>query len=206
MRAGPVRSEDRCRNQGQPLCRDTDGDYTPPLPVIATGNQSETRLLPPAHPSRNAREMVPSMPVALDFSIPPLEHLTAEERRKLAAAADIAFLQPGEVLIRAGEAPAHLYLIVKGLVSERAGEDVVTVHGAGDLVGASALAAPAPTTVEVRQETIAQLLPRSLLLDLCRANPAFEAWFTQRLGERLAARAEREAARGMAPLMMAKVG
>src|ERR1700733_14628262 len=83
MRAGPGRSEDRCRNQGQPLCRDTDGDYTPPLPVIATGNQSETRLLPPAHPSRNAREMVPSMPVALDFSIPPLEHLTAEERRKL---------------------------------------------------------------------------------------------------------------------------
>jgi CBS domain-containing protein len=150
--------------------------------------------------------MVPSMPVALDFSIPPLEHLTAEQRRKLAAGADIAFLQPGEVLIHAGEAPAHLYLIVKGLVSERAGEDVVTVHGAGDLVGASALAAPAPTTVEVRQETIAQLLPRGLLLDLCRANPAFDAWFAQRLGERLAARAERDATRGMAPLMMAKVG
>jgi CBS domain-containing protein len=150
--------------------------------------------------------MVPSMPVALDFSIPPLEHLTAEQRRKLAAAADIAFLQPGEVLIHAGEAPAHLYLIVKGLVSERAGEDVVTVHGAGDLVGASALAAPAPTTAEVRQETIAHLLPRGLLLDLCRANPAFDAWFAQRLGERLAARAERDATRGMAPLMMAKVG
>jgi CBS domain-containing protein len=149
--------------------------------------------------------MVPSMPVALDFSIPPLSHLTAPEQRKLAAAADIAFLQPGEVLIRAGEAPAHLYLIVKGLVSERAGDDVITVHGAGDLVGAGALAAPAPATVEVRQETIAQLLPRRLLLDLCRANRAFEAWFTQRLGERLAARAEREAARGMAPLMMAKV-
>ena len=146
------------------------------------------------------------MPVALDFSIPPLEHLTAAQRRKLAAAADIAFLQPGEVLIRAGETPAYLYLIVKGLVSERAGEDVVTVHGAGDLVGAGALAAPAPTTVEVRQETIAQLLPRLLLLDLCRANPAFDAWFAQRLGERLAARAERDATRGMAPLMMAKVG
>src|ERR1039458_10711437 len=94
------------------------------------------------------------MPVALDFSIPPLEHLTAEERRKLAAAADVAFLRPGEVLIQAGEVPAHLYLIVKGLVSERAGDDVITVHGAGDLVGAGALAAPAPATAEVRQETI----------------------------------------------------
>ena len=146
------------------------------------------------------------MPVALDFSVPPFERLTAEERRKLAAAADVAFLQPGEVLIQAGEAPAHLYLIVKGLVSERAGDEVITVHGAGDLVGASALAAPAPATAEVRQETIAQLLPRRLLLDLCRANPAFEAYFAQRLGERLAARAAREATRGMAPLMMAKVG
>jgi len=146
------------------------------------------------------------MPVALDFTIPPLQHLTAEQRRKLEAAADVAFLRPGEVLIQAGEAPAHLYLIVKGLVSEHAGEDVITVHGAGDLVGASALAAPAPATAEVRQETIAQLLPRRLLLDLCRANPEFEAWFAQRLGERLAARAAHEATRGMAPFMMAKVG
>jgi CBS domain-containing protein len=146
------------------------------------------------------------MPVALDFSIPPFEHLTAEQRHKLSAAADIAFLRPGAVLTRAGEAPAHLYLIVKGLVSERIGDEVINVHGAGDLVGAGALAAPAPATAEVRQETIAQLLPRPLLLDICRANPAFEAWFAQRLGERLAARAAHEATRGMAPLMMAKVG
>src|SRR5271157_2121976 len=146
------------------------------------------------------------MPVALDFSVTPFDRLTAPEQRKLSAAADIAFLQPGEVLIQAGEAPAHLYLIVKGLVSERAGGNVITVYGAGDLVGAGALAAPAPATAEVRQETIAQLLPRRLLLDLCRTNPAFEAYFAQRLGERLAAQAAREATRGMAPLMMAKVG
>ena len=68
------------------------------------------------------------MPAALDFSIPPFERLTTEERRKLAAAADIAFLQPGEVLIQAGESPPHLYLIVKGLVSERVGADVITVQ------------------------------------------------------------------------------
>jgi CBS domain-containing protein len=145
------------------------------------------------------------MPVALDFSIPPFDCLTAEERRKLAAAADVAFLQPGEVLFREGETPATLYLIVKGLVSERAGDEVITVRGAGDLVGADALATPTPAAAEVRQETIAQLLPRRLLLDLGRANPAFEAYFTQRLGERLAARVARGATRGMAPLMMAKV-
>jgi CBS domain-containing protein len=145
------------------------------------------------------------MPVALDFSIPPFDCLTPEERRKLAAAADVAFLRPGEVLFREGETPAHLYLIVKGLVSERAGDEVITVRGAGDLVGADALATPTPATVEIRQETIAQLLPRRLLLDLGRANPEFERYFTQRLGERLAARVARDTTRGMAPLMMAKV-
>ena len=145
------------------------------------------------------------MPVAPDFSIPPFDRLTAGERRKLAAAADVAFFRPGEVLFREGETPANLYLIVKGLVSERAGDEVITVRGAGDLVGADALATPTPATAEVRQETIAQLLPSRLLLDLGRVNPAFEGWFTQRLGERLAARAARDATRGMAPLMMAKV-
>ena len=146
------------------------------------------------------------MSVTLDFSGPPFESLMEWERRKLAAAADVAFFQPGEVLFREGETPAHLYLIVKGLVSEKTGDEVITVRGAGDLVGADALVIPATATAEVRQETIAQLLPRRLLLDLGRANPAFEGYFTQRLGERIAARAAREATRGMAPLMMAKVG
>src|SRR5215472_13032173 len=94
------------------------------------------------------------MPVALDFSSPPFERLTAEERRKLAAAADVAFLQPGEVLIRAGEAPAHLYLIVKGLVSEQAGGDVISVYGAGDRGGSAgdycAVAAAPPAARSLR--------------------------------------------------------
>src|SRR6476646_9570967 len=112
MRAEPthaVRSEHRCCNESKPLARDISG-----------GLHGRARRVcrPSPQPSRNERGMVPCMPVALDFSIPPFEHLTAEQRHKLSAAADIAFLRPGAVLTRAGEAPAHLYLIVKGLVSE----------------------------------------------------------------------------------------
>lgn len=145
------------------------------------------------------------MAIALDFSVPPFDSLTEAQRRKLSAAADVAFLQPGAVLFREGETPDHVWLIVKGMISEKTGDEVVTVHGAGDLAGAGALAAASATTAEVRQETIAQILPRPLLLEFCGANPAFEAFFARRLGERLAARAAREAAHGMAPLMMAKV-
>ena len=146
------------------------------------------------------------MPATLDLSGPPFDTLTDAERRKLAAAADVAFLLPGKILFNQGDTPAHLYVILKGLVSEKIGDTVVTVRGEGDLVGADALAAPASATAEVRQEAIVQMLPRRMLLELGQANPNFEAWFNQRLGERLAARADREAARGMSPLMMAKVG
>ena len=146
------------------------------------------------------------MPATLDLSGPPFDTLTDAERRKLAAAADVAFLLPGKVLFNQGDTPTHLYVILKGLVSEKVGDAVVTVRGEGDLVGADALAAPASATAEVRQEAIVQMLPRRMLLELGQTNPGFEAWFNQRLGERLAARADREAARGMSPLMMAKVG
>ena len=47
--------------------------------------------------------MVPCMPVALDFSIPPFEHLTAEQRHKLSAAADIAAIERLLVRARAGK-------------------------------------------------------------------------------------------------------
>lgn len=145
------------------------------------------------------------MPVNFDFAIPPFEHLTAAERRKLQAAADTAYFRPGEVLFRAGEEPSHLYVLIKGLVSEKAGDEVITVYGAGDLVGAAALAGPATAAAEVQEEAIAQLLPRRLLLDLCRDNPSFRCYFTQSIGERLAARAAAEATRGIAPFMVAKV-
>lgn len=145
------------------------------------------------------------MPVTFDFTIPPFERLTEAERRKLAASADTAYFKPGEVLFRAGEEPAHLYVLIKGLVSEKAGDEVVTVYGAGDLIGATALAGPAAAGAEVQEEAIAQLLPRRLLLDLCRGNPSFQSYFTQSIGERLAAQAAAEANRGIAPFMVAKV-
>ena len=96
--------------------------------------------------------------------------------------------------------------MIKGLVAETEDDAVRTVHGPGDLAGIAALVAPAPTGLVVREETVAHLLPRTMLLELTRANKAFERYFTESLGERLAAGAAAEAARSFTPFMVARIG
>ncbi|CCG09652.1 putative nucleotidyltransferase substrate binding domain-containing protein [Pararhodospirillum photometricum] len=141
-----------------------------------------------------------------DFGGPPFDALTPSERDKLQGGVDIAYFKQGERLTgpdRPGEA---LFVILKGLVAERDGDDLLTVHGAGDCVGAMALLHGAPPHVsEAQEETIAHVLPRQLVLDLCRANPRFERFFATSLGDRLAAHAQTQQVRGMAGFMVARV-
>lgn len=147
------------------------------------------------------------MSKAFDFSVPPFDRLSAGERGKVDAAADIVYLPPGETPIRPGQPVEHLYVVIKGLLAEKRDDEVLTVHGAGDHVGATALIhGQEPVLVEVQEEALAHILPKQLVLDLCRANPAFEAFFTQSVAERLAARAMAESTRGMASFLVSKVG
>lgn len=144
---------------------------------------------------------------AFDFSMPPFDLLDTPGREKVARAADIAYFQPGERLTSPDTAQDHLFVIMKGIVTEYDGDTLVTVHGPGDCVGAMTLirgrASPA---CEAREETLAYTLPRQLLLDLCRSNLPFERYFTASVSERLLARAEARTNRGMAAFMVAKVG
>jgi CBS domain-containing protein len=147
------------------------------------------------------------MPNGFDFSAQPFNLLTAAERGKVMAAVDIAYFRKGDAPVKAGQSVEHLMVVIKGLLAEKVDDEVVTVHGPGDVFGATALlnGVDAPTC-EVQEEALAYMLPRQLVLDLCRANTAFEQFFTQSLSERMAAHANAESARGMASFMVAKVG
>ncbi|WP_019645206.1 putative nucleotidyltransferase substrate binding domain-containing protein [Novispirillum itersonii] len=143
---------------------------------------------------------------AFDFSIPPFDRLTTPERAKVAAVADIAYYRPQEKVIQAGQPVDFLFVVMKGLVIERAGDEVITVYGAGDSFGAMALIHGAEAAdCEAQEETLVHLLPRQLILDLCRSNGRFERFFTHSVSERLAERANVESARGMAAFMVARV-
>ncbi|SIT07456.1 putative nucleotidyltransferase substrate binding domain-containing protein [Insolitispirillum peregrinum] len=142
-----------------------------------------------------------------DFSVTPFSHLSSAERGKLSAAVDIAYFKTNDTPLKPGQALDHLMLVIKGLLAEKNGDELVTVHGQGDLFGASALINDTKSlSCEVQEEALVYLIPRQMMLDLCRSNSAFEAFFTSSLSERLAARANAESARGMASFMVAKVG
>ncbi|MGC2857036.1 putative nucleotidyltransferase substrate binding domain-containing protein [Novispirillum sp. DQ9] len=147
------------------------------------------------------------MSKTFDFSVPPFDRLTPAERDKVTAGTDIVYLRPGDQPIRPGAPVDHLYVVLKGLLAEKAGDEVITVHGKGDHVGATALLhGREPVLCEVQEEALAHIIPKQLVLDLCRANPDFEAFFTQSVADRLAARAMAESTRGMASFMVSKVG
>lgn len=143
---------------------------------------------------------------AFDFTVPPFDRLTAAEQSKVQAAVDIAYYRPGERIIAARDPVDTLFVVMKGLVAERKGEDIVTVYGAGDSVGAMALIHGAEANdCDAQEETLLHLLPRQLVLDLCRTNAGFERFFTYSVSERLAERANVESTRGMAAFMVARV-
>lgn len=144
---------------------------------------------------------------AFDFANPPFDRLGAAERDKVRAATDIAYYRAGEALVRPGQPMEHLFVVLKGLVAVKEGDEVVTVHGSGDAFGAMALLhGKDPQLFEAQEETLCHLLPKQLVLDLCRGNARFEQFFTHSISERIAARAEAASARGMAGFMVAKVG
>ncbi|MFA7430730.1 MAG: putative nucleotidyltransferase substrate binding domain-containing protein [Rhodospirillaceae bacterium] len=147
------------------------------------------------------------MSKTFDFSVPPFDRLTKAERDKVSAAVDILYMRPGEQPICPGQPVEHLYVVIKGLLAEKEDGEVVTVHGAGDLIGATALVhGTDPALCEVQEEVLAHIVPKQLILDLCGRNAAFETFFTQSVADRLAARAMTESTRGMASFMVSKVG
>jgi CBS domain-containing protein len=147
------------------------------------------------------------MPKGFDFSVLPFSLLNAGQREKISAAVDIAYFRMGDLVIKGGQPVEHLMVVIKGLLAEKVDDELVTVHGPGDIFGATALINGADSlSCEVQEEALAYMLPRQLILDLCRANAEFEQFFTQSLSERMAARADAESARGMASFMVAKVG
>ncbi len=58
------------------------------------------------------------MPNAFDFTASPFDCLAADEQRLVRDAVDIAYFREGETLLDPGIEAAHLFVIIKGLVSQ----------------------------------------------------------------------------------------
>ncbi|HEY1453948.1 MAG TPA: putative nucleotidyltransferase substrate binding domain-containing protein [Roseiarcus sp.] len=136
----------------------------------------------------------------------PFNRLSPEETATVRAALDIGYFRPGETIIARDGAPESLFIVIKGCVEERDGDEVVALRGPGDAFDSRALVEGRGSNAFVaREETLLNLLPRDVTLRLISQNPRFAAFFYLDISRKLEALSREEEAARFAPLMNARV-
>ncbi len=146
------------------------------------------------------------MPELFDLSNAPFNRLNESEQKKLTSALDIAYFNAGEMLIREGESPKYLFILIKGLVREtREGETIsfYTTHDNFDAI--SLFDGGSNSTFVVEEEVITYLLPAKLFLELARDNPAFAGFYSEKLGDKLAAQVQESSVSSMHEMLATPV-
>ena len=79
------------------------------------------------------------MAQSFDATNAPFDRLTPSEVDAVRAALDIGYFRRGETIIARDGAPASLFVVIKGCVEERDGEELVALRGPGDCFDSRAL-------------------------------------------------------------------
>jgi CBS domain-containing protein len=136
----------------------------------------------------------------------PFDRLTPGETEAVRAALDIGYFRPGETIIAHGGAADSLFIVIKGCVEERDGDELVALLGPGDNFDGRALVQGGGSNAFVsRDETLCHLLPREVTLRLVNQNQRFAAFFFRDISRKLDAAAREEEAARFSPLMNARV-
>jgi CBS domain-containing protein len=146
------------------------------------------------------------MATSFDATNAPFDRLTPQEIGAVEAALDIGYFRPGETLIARDGAPDSLFVLIKGCVEERDGDEVVGLRGPGDCFDSRALVQGGGSNAFVaREETLCNLAPRDLILKLIAHNDRFAAFFYREISRKLEAAARDQEAARFSPLLGARV-
>ncbi len=146
------------------------------------------------------------MPNAFNFSASPFDCLTQVEQRLVQDNIDVAYFPKGEVILDVGAAPTHLFVIIKGHVTQFDGAEIVTVYGPDDCFDGRALVAGKSSSRFVAaEEVVAYELARQTVKDLIAANATFGALLFSDLGQKLSALGERRNQNELIALNTARV-
>ena len=139
-------------------------------------------------------------------AIPPFDRLPESALADAAAALDVVYAETGQQLAGAGEAPAVVWLPMKGRVEEVRVEEVIRVFGPEELFGAlGILRGEYRSTFRVAEELVSYTLPAAHFQALCRDHPAFQAHFHDDLAAKLDGLLARERQQDLAGVMLARV-
>jgi CBS domain-containing protein len=147
------------------------------------------------------------MPNAFDFSASPFDCLDADEQRLVRDNVDIAYFRDDETVLDPGIEPAHLFVVIKGHVSQYDGTDLVATFGPSDCFdGRSLVAGRASSRFVAVEEVVAYQLAKATVNELISRNATFGALLFSDLSNKLGAIAQRHSQRELQALTMSRVG
>lgn len=120
-----------------------------------------------------------------NFARPPFDCLSAEERQRLEQHLSICYFRAGQPVLKAGDTPPGLYLVLKGAVEESSPHHQFGDYGEGDLFDVRAqFDGHCRHQFSALEDLLCQLIPRATFIELCEGNPAFARYFTASLAQR----------------------
>jgi CBS domain-containing protein len=141
-----------------------------------------------------------------DESNAPFDRLSPGELETVRSALDLGYFRPGEIIVAKGGAADSLFIIYKGCVEERDGEELVALRGPGDFFDSRALIQGGGSNAFVaREETLCHLLPRAVTLRLIGQNPRFGAFFYLDISRKLESIARDDEQSRLGPMMRTRV-
>ena len=146
------------------------------------------------------------MPTTFDFSASPFDCLDADEQRIVRDSVDIAYFRENETILDPGIKPSHLFVIIKGHVSQFDDDELVTTYGPGDSFdGRSLVAGRASGRFVASEEVVAYELAKDAVNALIARNATFGALLFSDLSAKLGALAQRHNQRETQTLAMSRV-
>ena len=146
------------------------------------------------------------MPNAFNFSASPFDCLTPDEQRLVRDSVDVAYYPEGAIILDVGTAPSHLWVIIKGYVTQYDGDEVITTYGPDDTFdGRGLVAGKTSNRFVAMEEVVAYQLARQTVTDLIADNATFGALLFSDLSNKLSALSQRQSQHELQSLTLSRV-
>lgn len=146
------------------------------------------------------------MPNAFNFSASPFDCLSADEQSRVRHSVDVAYFPQGATILDVGIAPTHLFVIIKGFVTQSEGDEVITTLGPDDCFdGRGLVAGKVSSRFVAAEEVVAYQLAHQAVSDLIASNTTFGALLFSDLGNKLSALSQRRTQHELQSLTLSRV-
>ncbi|QTD45938.1 DUF294 nucleotidyltransferase-like domain-containing protein [Ottowia testudinis] len=146
------------------------------------------------------------MPNAFNFAASPFDCLTQAEQRLVRDHVDVVYFPKDAVVLEVGAVPEHLFVLIKGRVTQFDADEVVTTYGPDDSFdGRGLVARKSSSRFVATEEVVAYALAHQAVNELIAANTTFGALLFSDLGHKLSAVSARHSGHELQALNLSRV-